>query len=326
VRRTAARVAVVLAAFLALAGSRVVAQPELTDFTYASIGLSASEWPVYIADDQGFFKDEGLKFSEVNVGTPPQVINALATGATQIGNDGTESDIAAVVHGLPIRIVGAQFVPMPYQLIVSPSITSFEALKGKAVILGTKRDVTAVALYHMLAAHHMKPEDVDILVAGSSAARYAALASGNVQGAMLSQPFDILAQQKGMKSLGSAYDLFKDKWVFASLIVNKNYADANRGLIVKFLRAMRKADQWGYSHRDASIAILISRVHVDPAIADASYDLLFTKWKAFDPSLAPKPAGLLAVAQFMKDQGDLTDIPPVSAFYDPSFLAELNRR
>ena len=131
--------------------------------------------------------------------------------------------------------------------------------------MGTKRDVTAVALYHMLAAHHMKPDDVDILLAGSSGARYAALVSGNVQGAMLAQPFDILAQQKGMKTLGSAYDTFKDKWVFASIIVNKNWADANRGMVVRFLRAMRRAEQWGYAHRDASIAILVNHVHVDPA-------------------------------------------------------------
>lgn len=320
------RVLAVLLAVLALAGSRAFAQSDLIELSYGSIAPSASEWPVFIAEDQGFFKDEGLKFSAVYVGTPPQVIDAVATGATQVGNDGTESDISAVVHGLGIRIVGTQFIPMPYELIVAPSITSWEALKGKSVILGTKRDVTAVALYHMLAAHHMKPEDVDILLAGSSGARFTALVSGNVQGAMLAQPFDILATQKGMKVLGSAYESFKDKWVFASLIVNKAWADANRPTVVKFLRAMRRAEQWGYTHRDASIAILINHVRVDPSVADASYDLLFGKWKAFDPSLAPKPAALLAVAQFMKDQGDLTEIPSVSAFYDPSFLAELNRR
>ena len=121
-----------------------------------------------------------------------------------MADNGCDSEIAAVAHQLPIKVVAPMFGVNPYSLVVLPTIKTWADLKGKSVMLGTKQDVTAIALGTLAAAHKITLDDFQIVIGGNSTARYAGLASGNVQGAMLGQPFDLLAESKGDMILGTA--------------------------------------------------------------------------------------------------------------------------
>jgi NitT/TauT family transport system substrate-binding protein len=313
-----------LAAFGPTGAAAQTAAP-LIDVQYGIVGPSASEWSSYNAEQQGFFRDEGLHVTTINTGGPTNVMAALAGGSINIGNDGTDSDVAGVAHGLPIKIVADVFVIVPYQLMVSPSVTSWAQLKGKSIMLATKKDITAVAFNEMAANNHFNPNDVDVVLGGASNVRYAALLSGNVQGTILATPFDILAAQHGMKALASASDALKNKWIFGSIVVNVPWATANHATVVKFLRALRRASAFGYAHRDESIATLVTSIKVDPAIAAQSYDLIFNRWHAIDPTLSPNPKALLSVGAILKDWGTIDAVPALSAMFDPSYLAEASR-
>lgn len=170
---------------LVVSGPPVVAQSQLTEVLFGNLSPSASEWPIYIAEEQGFFKEQGLKVTIIASGGPTNVINALASGGTQVADDGTDSYIAAVAHGLPIKMVMPQFQTMPYQLVVQPTVTTWAQLKGKNIDLGTKKDVTAIAFYKMAEDHGMKDTDFSLIVGGNSGARYEALIANRVEGSLL---------------------------------------------------------------------------------------------------------------------------------------------
>ncbi len=310
---------------VALLGLMLMAQaPAPADVTMAIVGPGATEWHVYIADQAGFFRNEGLHVSIITAGAPQNVINQLASGAVNFGDDGTDSLIAAVAHGLPIKVIAAGFITNPYVLMVPPAITNWSQLKGKTVILGTKVDVTAIAFYKMAAANHLAPEDFSLVVGGSSATRYAALLSGNVQGAMLAQPFDLNAQQHGMHALATAHDYIKD-WMFEGLGANTAWLASNRGVAVRFVRALRKAIQFGYANPDRAVAILASQTNTDPEVAQKIYDLLFRRWRAFDPNQRPSVPGVQAVANGMLQVGTITSMPNINEIFDPSYASEASR-
>lgn len=311
-------------AALALAPNAAMAQPAPVEVLYGELNPTAGEWPVYLAESQGFFKDEGIKFTVINGGSAPNVVNQLATGATNLANNGCDSEIAAIGRGLPFKIVASSFNVNPYSLVVLPSIKTWADLKGKNVILGTKQDVTAIALEQMAAAHNLKMDDFSIVIGGSSPARYAALSSGNVQGALLTQPFDLLAESKGMNVLGSAADTIKE-WTFTCIGANNAWAAKNRPLVVKFLRAVRKGVQYGYAHKDAAVKTLVDFIHVDPVIAAKAYDLDFTKWHAFDPNMKTSIPTLQAVAKYQINFGVLREMPKIDDMIDPSYAAEAAR-
>lgn len=190
---------------VALFSSSSAKDGEPIDVTYATLAPSASDWPVYLAQSQGFFAGEGLHVGIVYLPAGPQA--ALAT-AFCLG--GTDTLIAAVAHHLPVQLVGSIFAVNPYSLLTTPEIKSWDDLRGKSISLGTKADVTAIVLQHLAAAHGLQNDDFSIVIGGNSGARFAALTTGNVQGAILSQPFDLLAQTKGMHVLASAVDSIRE--------------------------------------------------------------------------------------------------------------------
>jgi ABC-type nitrate/sulfonate/bicarbonate transport system substrate-binding protein len=315
--------AVGLAALLALVLSGpVVAQPALTEVLMGNLSPSASEWPIYIADEQGFFKEQGLKVTIIAGGGPTNVINALASGGTQVADDGTDSYIAAVAHGLPIKMVMPQFQTMPYQLVVQPTITSWAQLKGKNIDLGTKKDVTAIAFYKMAEDHGLKDTDFSLIVGGNSGARYEALLGNRVEGSMLSQPFDLLANSKGKKTLASGSDYFRDNWMFTAMAVNTNWAAKNRPIVVKMIKAFRKAIAFGYTHKAQTVTALVNAARVDRAIAEQAYDLDFGKWKAFDRQQRVNFPAVRNIANILVADNDISTVPTMDQLFDMSYVAE----
>lgn len=313
-----------LVAMASFANPWPAAAQSLPEVNFGILTPTASEWPVYLAQAQGFYKAEGIALTIVQGQTPPNVINMVATNSANMADNGCDSEIAAVSHGLPIKIVSPMFTVNPYSLVVVPSIKTWADLKGKSVMLGTKQDVTAIALGSLAAAHNLKLDDFSIVIGGNSTARYAGLASGNVQGAMLAQPFDLLAESKGDTILATASDTIKD-WVFTCVIANNDFAAKNRPLVVKVLRAIRKAIQYGYAHKDAAVAALVAETHIDPAIAGRAWDIDFGKWKAFDPNLKLSMSAIQTVAKYQVDFGVISALPPIKDLYDPSFAAEALR-
>lgn len=311
------------AAAAAVAGVPAIvrAQQPLTEVIWGVLGPSATEWPEYIGAAKGFFAEQGIKLTTIAAGSPPAVIQQLATGAMNLASDGSDSVMAAIGRGLPIKIVAPGFVPNPYQLVVTPAIKTWADLKGKNIMLGTKQDVTALALQALAAQQKMTVDDFSIIVGGNSGARYAALLSGNVAGAMLAQPFDFQAVDKGMHVMGSAWDVIHD-WQFTTITANSAWAQANRDLVVRFLRAYRKSVLYGYAKRDDSIAALGTETKFDPSILTRSYDLVFGKLKAFDPNLKVSTAALDAVAKSQMDFGAISAMPKIADVYDPSYAAE----
>lgn len=317
--------------FLAAAGAAgslgavpALAEVPLTEVTFGILGPTSAEWPEYLADAQGFFRDEGIKLTIVAGGTPPAVIQAIATGAVDLGTNGTDSVVAAITRGLPIKTIAGGFGPNPYSLVVTPQIKTWADLKGKSVVLGTKQDVTALALEALAAQQKLTLDDFSIVVGGNTPTRFAALQSGNVQGAMLTQPFDLLAEADGMRILATASDAIKD-WQFTLIAANAAWAAKNRVSVVKYLRAIRRAIQFGYANKDAAVKALIAETKVSPAIAARAYDIDFGKWKAFNPNLAPSLTGIEAVVTSQIHFGALKEMPKMTELYDPSYVAEAVR-
>ncbi len=317
--------ALLCGAVLAVSAPAARAQaPGLTPVTFAIIGPNASEWPVFIAKQQGFFRDEGLDVSIVLAATPANVMNAVATNAANLGDTGSDTVIAAIAHGLAVKIVAPIFTVNPFVMVVPASIKTWGDLRGKSIVLASKQDVTAMSFASMAAKNHMKIDDFSVTLSGDSSARYAALSTGNVQGAMLAQPFDLEAEANGMHALDTSYDTMK-QWLFKAVFVNSAWAAANRPVAVKMLRALRTAIRFGYAQRGPAVAVLIDATRASPAIAQRSYEIDFGTWHAFDPNLKLDEAGLLNVARAQVAFGVLTELPKIGDLYDGSFAAALGR-
>src|SRR5262249_35650573 len=157
-----------------------------------SVGSSSSNgWPSYVAEQKGFFAAEGIKPDIVFAQSNAQVIQQVAAGSANVStNSGLVDPIRAIEKGAPIAIVRIEVQVPPYVLLARQSIKSIKELKGKIVSLGGPKDITRIYVERMLEANGVKPGEFDMTFAGATSARYAALASGAVDAAILTAPFN----------------------------------------------------------------------------------------------------------------------------------------
>src|SRR5580700_1851065 len=57
-----------------------IGQSSLAELTFALVAPGTAGWPLILAQSQGFYKDEGIAVTMVVGGTPPNVVNQVATG------------------------------------------------------------------------------------------------------------------------------------------------------------------------------------------------------------------------------------------------------
>jgi NitT/TauT family transport system substrate-binding protein len=312
-----------LAALAGMTAAGAAAQPApsgtLVEVLYGNLGPSGGEWPLYIAQAQNYFRDEGLKVTIVPFSGPIDSLNAVATGAVNLADDQTDTGVEAVAHNIDVRIIAPNFTTVPYRLVTQPSVTQWSQLKGATVSLGSKIGSSVISYRRLLQAHGVSDADLSIVVAGNSTLRLAALKSGNVAATMLVQPFDFLAQSQGMHIMADSDEVMHNNWVFSSILVSNTWGNANRATVVHFLRAYRKAIAYGYAHRDECVALLEANVKVDKETAEKTYDLQFGKWKGFARDLRINPAALTNIANALLGYGNITRVPTVAEMYDPSY-------
>jgi NitT/TauT family transport system substrate-binding protein len=285
----------------------------------------SGNWPVYIALAQNFFSDEGLRVTPVLSGSNVATINVLATADANIGLDGSDIEIAATAHGLPIKIVAPEFGPNPYTVLVTAGINSWTDLKGKSVVLGSPQDVSSLSFFKMAAMHQLQRSDFSVFTSASSSSRFDALMSGTVQATVLSQPFDILAEERGFHRLDSGAKTLKP-WADTSFAVNTKWAAANRSAVVHFVRALKRAVQFGYTHKAETVAALVTATNIAATTAQKAYDLDFTQLHVFDINdRVDLNRDLLAMGEDIRVAGAITAVPAIGDFFDPSFLRDAGR-
>ena len=316
-----------LAAALLFVPVMTQAQTRLVDVTLAINAPGSGNWPVYIADQQGFFRAQGLNVTIVTSGSNVNTINMVATGASDLALDGSDIEIEAAARKLPLKIIAPEFGPNPYNLVATAPIGSWSDLKGKRIVLGSPQDISSLTFAAMAEAQHLSRADFDVSASPSSSSRYAALLSGSVEATVLSQPFDILAQEHGLHILQPASAIIKN-WADTCFAVNTQWAStpANRDTAVRFVRALRRAVQFGYANEDGAIAALIKATNIAPPTAAKSYDVDFRQKRVFTINDKTNVAGgLAAMAAIAVSGGAISAAPALDEYFDATYMKASER-
>jgi ABC-type nitrate/sulfonate/bicarbonate transport system substrate-binding protein len=140
---------------------------------------STNLWPVMIGIKKGFFAAADIKVDLILAQSNASVIQQLAANSIDISISGGLVDpIRAIDKGAPIALVRIETQKPPYALLAKPTITKIPDLKGKIVSVGGPKDITRIFFERMLTASGVAPRDVDLIFAGATTARMAALLIG----------------------------------------------------------------------------------------------------------------------------------------------------
>jgi NitT/TauT family transport system substrate-binding protein len=275
--------------------------------TFGSVGSgSASAWPTYIGMAKGFFAAVGIKPDLVHAQSNAAVNQQLAAGSINVAtNSGLVDPIRAVDKGAPVAILRIEMQAPPYVLLGKPNIKSMAELKGKTISVGGAKDITRIFVERMLATVKLKLSDVDLIYAGATSARYAALKAGAADAAILAPPFNFRAVAEGYTMLGRAVDSVD--MPFAGIAVNRTWAAAHKGTSAKLIAAYNQSMAWFYDpkNRDEAIAILLKSTKLRQQDAVPTYAFLHDG-KFFEPSGKVSRRKLGSLLDALHDLGDIS--------------------
>ncbi|MEA2953755.1 MAG: hypothetical protein QOJ96_3275 [Alphaproteobacteria bacterium] len=296
-------------AVLALAGA-VLFAPAAKAVDTLSVGAvgstSTNLWPIYIGIQKGFFTAEDLKIDLIFAQSNAGVVQQLAAGSTNMSvGTGLVDPIRAIDKGAPVAIVRIEVQAPPYNILAKSNIKSLKELKGKTISLGGAKDITRIYVERMLTPNGVKPGEFDMVFAGATSARFAALQAGAVDAAILTSPFNFYAQAAGFNDLGSATDYIKDL-PFSASAVNRAWGASNKPLATKFLNAYTKSIAWfmDTKNRDDAVKVMIDVSKLPVADVEKSYDLL-RSGNFFETTGKVSKAKLGKLVDALRELGDI---------------------
>jgi NitT/TauT family transport system substrate-binding protein len=276
----------------------------------------------YLATDRGFLEQEGIKGEWVVAGTP-ESIRAVVSGSVPLGLIGGDGSIVAVTKGAQIREIGASLIKPTYDVIGEKGTSGLGDLRGKDVGVSSVASGTAVLARAFFRAKGLQQGDYDLVVAGGNTERIAALQSGKVGAALLSDPGNFVTLEQGYAHLGNIMDVIPD-YDFSGWWANAPWAQQNPDVTVRFLKAQIRALRWLYdpANRDGVIAVLQERLKLTPTIADKIYTYYSREVPdALARDLAFNERATTKTIETVGELGELErPFPPASSFYEPSYL------
>jgi len=277
--------------------------------------------PIYLTQDKGFFKDEGLDVLVVMFNAGATNLQAMIGGDVQIMAGGVPETVLARAGGADIKNFWAISNVMPFQIYGSAKLKSLEQSKGKNFAISRFGSLSEFLTRSALKHSGVDPKDVTMLQIGATPARFTTLASGIVDATILWFPVTERAKAAGMNKLFDLKDLYPN-WTNVGFIARESWLAKEKEQTTKFLRAYQRGVRYTRENRDDGIRTLGKYVGLNAAEAAAGYD---EYRESFPLDGRILDAGIVATVEQEIETGRLKGKIPLSEMIDNSFINSLGK-
>ncbi len=294
------------------------ALPHKVILTYSSRSISSID--LFIAQERGFFLEEGLEARLVQVRATVAIAALLSEQVQGLGSIG--SAIRAIERGAPIKVLAVSLRQPLFWLVARPEIKSISDLRGKVVGVVTLGGSQHTALKRMLQSAKVNPDtDVTTILAGDVPTQLQALVADSIQAAALSPPGIIIARDKfKMNVLATAMDKFAS--LQNGLAVSEKTFKEQRDLVKRIMRARAKANRYFQENERGASEVLAKYLKIDFSTALETYRL---SRRAFTTDGIPTDE---EIREYLKMDAQILGLPspvPASKIFDFSLQREVNQ-
>jgi NitT/TauT family transport system substrate-binding protein len=270
---------------------------------------------------RGYFEREGLDAEVVLMrGTAPAV-QALIAGSIYAGLIANDGPIAAVEQGMDIVMVAGSS-KLTHMLIGGKNYRTWEDLRGATIGSSTLTSGTAFVLRRAMKIKGLEyPRDYKLLNVGGTASAFAAISAGQIAAAMQAVPNAFQAQEAGFNVIGRLADIFPT-YLLSAYSVRRSWAEKNRPVVVRFLKAVIRAKKWFEQDRKAAVEYLAKEFQLSPSMAERGLDYYLTN-QAWHPELEIEMDGLKTVVDIYAEQNGMKGpAPNPEKYVDQSYLRQ----
>ncbi len=211
--------------------------------------------PLTIAEQLGYFKDEGLDVSIVDFAGGAKALQAVVGGSADVVSGAFEHTVNMQFKGQPMRAFVLQGLAPQIVLGINPKtmagFKSIADLKGKKIGVTAPGSSTNVMVNFVLAKAGLKPSDVSIIGVGAGNGAVAAMRSGQIDAMSNLDPVITLLQRSGdlkivtdTRIVSEAEKVFGGPMPAGCLYAPQSFVDKNPGTVQALTNAMVRANKW----------------------------------------------------------------------------------
>ena len=282
--------------------------------------------PLWVATKKGFFDQQGLDVQLVLLRGVPMTLQALAAGSLHFGSGGPEPYIEASERGLDFVVTGGIINGMAQFLIAGRNYKTYEDLRGATFGTSSLSGGIITALKEALKLKGLEyPRDYKLLViAGGSSANLAALQSGQIAATTVAVPLNYAAEESGLNIIGRLSEgipYFQTN----ALVTRRSWAEKNRPLAIRFMKAMLLTFRWMFQNPDAAVEFLSKEMQLKPMHARKGWEF-YTQNRFWPPDGDATIEGLKNNIRIYAEQsGTKGPLPNASRYVDQSYLRDALR-
>jgi NitT/TauT family transport system substrate-binding protein len=220
--------------------------------------------PFFVAQDKGFYKDEGLDV-EILEGSGSTTVAQLVSNMTNpVAYVDAATMMRGVGAGMPIKAVGVTLQQSPMSFIYradAPRPTKIEEIKGSRIAI-TAGDASLAIFTAFMGKLGMKVDDVQLITVANPQSKEQAVLNKQAD-ALLGYFMDQgprMQLQTGVKmGWTRLYDMAGVTTLSSAIIANNDWLkDAkNQDRLKRFLRASQRGWQYAFDHRDEAAEIFM---------------------------------------------------------------------
>jgi NitT/TauT family transport system substrate-binding protein len=211
--------------------------------------------PLTIAEQLGYFKDEGLDVTIVDFAGGSKALQAVVGGSADVVSGAFEHTIAMQLKGQPMRAFVLQGAAPQIVLGVNPKTMpdykGITDLKGKKIGVTAPGSSTNIVANYVLAKGGLKPTDVSFVGVGAGNGAVAAMRSGQIDAISNLDPVITLLTRSGdlkivsdTRIVAEADKVFGGPMPAACLYAKTDFVDKNPATAQALANAIVRADKW----------------------------------------------------------------------------------
>lgn len=257
-------------------------QKELYVVKYPNI-----QWfdPVYIADEKGWFEEEGIKIDWVGEIPAGQLVSSVTSRSIDFANRHTPLILTAIAGGAKLKIIDAGAMTtedrphMKYLVLENSSIKTVKDFAGKKIGINSFGACSEYVLKEYLRRNKIENGSVEFVVMPDTNIEQA-LRQGLIDVGVLHSPYYEKALiTGGIRSVFSDYVVDNGLSGMLPYFTNEGFIKEHPDVVRSFVKVVVKASEWTNEHHQEAGEIFAKRRGLDPKYAGS--------WQYYKNGLIP---------------------------------------
>lgn len=251
-----------------------------------------------------------------------KLVQVHVSGQLDVSTISSVVYLQASVGGADLIQVASSIDNQIMKLMVNPSIAKPQDLKGKTLAVTGFGSLTDLLVRPALKNWGLEPQkDVKLIQIGRMPDIAVAIAQKTVDGGMISFPTSVHAEKLNLKTLiDFAESGFESP--ASTVVVSRRYANANRDIVLRFLKAYIEGTKRLLTDRELGIRALRRYGGVtDRDMLATTYDLFTSRYIKKIPKINPK--GVENSLSLIAENNPKAKGRKAEEFMDTSFMDEL---